>query len=110
MALRIISPTPPLEPASSSSTDSKYFNRERPAPALGGREGEGGGERGGEREGGREMGRGRGTGREGEERDHTKLLCHTTIHVQYLQFGGGIPGCPPVLIPPMQLIFVPIKV
>lgn len=34
MALSINKPTPPVEPASSSSTDSKYFNKERPAPAL----------------------------------------------------------------------------
>ena len=41
MALSIIIPTPPVEPTSSSSTVSKYFSKERPAPAL---------EEGGERE------------------------------------------------------------
>ena len=102
MALRIISPTPPLEPASSSSTDSKYFNRERPAPALGGREGEGGGERGGEREGGRW---GEGGGQEGrEKRETTQSYC---VIQQYMYNicnlggggGGGDPRVPPCINP-----------
>ena len=80
MALRIISPTPPLEPTSSSSTDSKYFNRERPAPALGGR------------------------GREGERgwgRLHEVIISHNNIIIYYFAIfrGGGIPGCPPCISP-----------